>query len=125
MKNTNTFIVVLLTIATSFVSCKKDNNSLKSQLLGKWNVTEIKGADASKKGNADYFTFTSNNDDQVERSLGGQTRVGSYIVIGDVFNMTFSDGNLYCTKVVLSANKLQFESKDDKGDKVSTYTLTR
>ena len=125
MKNTNTLIVVLLTIATSFVSCKKDTNSLKSQLVGKWNVTKIEGADASKKGNADYFTFTSNNDDQVERSLGGETRVGSYIVIGDVFNMTFSEGSYYCTKVIIDGNKLQFESKSDKGDKVSTYTLTR
>lgn len=125
MKKQNTLIILLLTIATSFVACKKDTTSLKSQLVGRWTVTKIEGADAAKQTSNDSFTFTSNNDDQVERTLGGDTKVGSYIVVANAFNMTFSEANYYCTNVILDGSKLQFDSKNDRDNKVSTYYLTR
>ncbi|MET4083588.1 hypothetical protein ABIB40_003560 [Pedobacter sp. UYP30] len=122
MKKQNTLLVILLTIATSFVACKKDTTSLKSQLIGKWNVTKIEGIDSPVD---DYFTFTSNDNDQVERNLGTNTTIGTYIVVANTFNMSFSDGNYYCTDVILDGNTLQFNAKNDKDNTTSTYSLTR
>ncbi|MBC7418259.1 MAG: hypothetical protein H7325_08905 [Pedobacter sp.] len=127
MKQKNTLIVLLLIFATSFAACKKDATSLKSQLIGKWNVSKIIGPDlvSIKVTGNDYFSFSSNNDDQLERSLNGETRVGSYIVVSNTFNMSFSEANYYCTNVVISATSLQFDGKNDKTNKTSTYYLTR
>ncbi|MGY3054811.1 hypothetical protein ACVWYG_003020 [Pedobacter sp. UYEF25] len=127
MKKQNILIVILLTVATSFVACKKDSTSLKSQLIGKWNVTKIVGPDliSIQITNNDYFSFSSNNDDQLERSLNGETRVGSYIVVDNTFNMSFADANYYCTNVVINANTLQFDGKNDKTNETRTYYLAR
>ena len=125
MKQKNTLTVLLLIFATSFAACKKDATSLKSQLIGKWNVTKIIGPDLIKVTSNDYFSFSSNNDDQLERSINGETRVGSYIVVANTFNMSFSEANYYCTNVVINATTLQFDAKNDKTNKTSTYYLTR
>ena len=125
MKKQNTLFIILLTIVASFVGCKKDNNSLKSQLIGKWNITKIDGPDAPIIALDNYFNFTSNDNDQVERNLGTNTTIGTYIVVANTFNMSFSDGNYYCTNVVLNGSSLQFDAKNDKNNTTSTYHLTR
>jgi hypothetical protein len=142
MKRQITILSLLLLITTTIISCKKDDTSLKAQMLGKWSLSKIvtSGYTADetlkdpKKVNgtvnygttSDYVDYKSNNDDQVELSLSGNRTIGTYIIIySDQFSMDLNDGLNYCKVNSISANQFQFTSKIDKTNVTKVYYLTR
>ena len=130
MKAKITSLCLFILTAISLVSCKKDDQSVKARIMGKWNVNKVEvtgytGTEVSKNGTfgvtGDYMDFKSNNDDQVELRLTNpitsqsNTNIGTYIGTGDGFNMVFAaDGSSYCTINTLTDNKLTFTAKIDK-----------
>lgn len=108
--------------------------------MGKWSISkiEVSGytvadlAGDPKKVNGtitglsgDYMDFKSNNDDQVELNIQGDRSIGTYISTGEAFNMSFSEGDFYCTVNNLTEKQFQFTAKLDKTNVVKVYYLTR
>ncbi|WP_316847447.1 hypothetical protein [Pedobacter psychrodurus] len=142
MKRQVTILSLFLLIASTIVSCKKDETSLKAQMMGKWTLNRIvttgytadDTAGDPKKVNgdvtygttSDYVDFKSNNDDPVELSLSGNRTLGTYVIIySDQFSMDINDGLNYCKINSITANKLEFTAKIDKTNVVKVYTLSR
>ena len=140
MKRQITFLSLLLVLATTLFSCKKDETSVKARMMGKWSVAKIEtsgytaadlAGDPTKINgtitglSADYMDFKSNNDDQIELSIKGNRTIGTYIGTGEAFNMTFAEGDYYCTVNNLSSTQFQFTAKLDKTNVVKVYYLTR
>ncbi|WP_147273613.1 hypothetical protein [Pedobacter chinensis] len=140
MKRQITFLSLLVVVTTMLFSCKKDETSLKARMMGKWNISkiEVSGytvadlAGDPKKVNGtitglsgDYMDFKSNNDDQVELNIKGDRSIGTYISTGEAFNMSFSEGDFYCTVNSLTEKQFQFTAKLDKTNVVKVYYLTR
>jgi len=142
MKRQITILSLLLLVTSTIISCKKDDTSLKAQMLGRWTLNRIvtTGYTAEdtlkdpKKVNgdfkygttSDYIDYKSNNDDQVELSLSGNRTIGTYVIIySDQFSMDINDGLNYCKINSISAGQLQFTAKIDKTNVTKVYYLTR
>ncbi|WP_157255386.1 hypothetical protein [Pedobacter sp. Leaf216] len=135
MKRQITILSLLLLVASSIISCKKDDTSLKAQMLGRWTLNKIvtTGYTDDKLNGAvtygkttDYIDFKSNNDDQVEISLSGNRTIGEYVIIySDQFSMSINDGLNYCKINSINANKLEFTAKIDKTNVTKVYSLSR
>ncbi|QNN40900.1 hypothetical protein [Pedobacter roseus] len=142
MKRQITILSLLMLFTSTIISCKKDETSLKAQMMGKWTLNKIvtSGYTAEetlkdpKKVNgtvnygttSDYIDYKSNNDDQVELSLSGNRTIGEYsIIYSDQFTMSINDGLNYCKINSISANKLEFTAKIDKTNVTKVYYLTR
>ena len=142
MKRQITILSLLMLFTSTIISCKKDETSLKAQMMGKWTLNKIvtSGYTAEetlkdpKKVNgtvnygttSDYIDYKSNNDDQVELSLSGNRTIGEYsIIYSDQFTMSINDGLNYCKINSISANKLEFTAKIDKTNVTKVYSLTR
>jgi hypothetical protein len=141
MKAKITSLCLFILTAISVVSCKKDDESVKARIIGKWNVNKVEvtgytGTETTKNGTfgvtGDYMDFKANNDDQVELRLTNpitsqsNTNIGTYIGTQDGFNMVFAaDGSSYCTINTLTDTKLTFTAKIDKTNVVKVYTLSR
>ena len=134
MKKQFTMLCLLVLTTFTIFSCKKDNESVKARIIGKWTVNKIEisgNADETLNGVFpytinDYMDFKLNDDDQVELSLKNQRTIGSYIVsLGSEFNMVFPEGTSYCTISTLNANQLQFTAKIDKTNIVKVYYLSK
>jgi hypothetical protein len=142
MKRQVTILSLFLIIASTIVSCKKDETSLKAQMMGKWTLNRIVttgytaedtlgdpkklNGDVTYGTTSDYVDFKSNNDDPVELSLSGNRTLGTYVIIySDQFSMDINDGLNYCKINSISANKLEFTAKIDKTNVVKVYTLSR
>jgi len=142
MKRQITILSLFLLIASTIISCKKDDTSLKAQMLGRWTLNKIvtSGYTAEetlkdpKKINgtvtygttSDYVDYKSNNDDQVELSLSGNRTIGTYVIIySDQFSMDINDGLNYCKVNSITANKLEFTAKIDKTNVTKVYSLSR
>ncbi|PWS29804.1 hypothetical protein [Pedobacter paludis] len=135
MKKQITFLSLLFLVTTTLFSCKKDTESTKARIMGKWTVNKIiitgNTADAANGTftygkTSDYMDFKSNEDDQVELSLSGQRTIGTYVGTQDSFNIAFpEEGASYCTINSLTENILQFTAKVDKTNIVKVYYLSR
>ncbi|PWS26260.1 hypothetical protein DHW03_15835 [Pedobacter yonginense] len=135
MKRQITFLSLLFLVTTAFLSCKKDTESTKARIMGKWSVNKIvitgNTSDAANGTftygkTTDYMDFKSNEDDQVELGLSGQRTIGTYEGTIDSFNMAFpEEGSSYCTINTLTENVLQFTAKVDKTNIVKVYYLSR
>jgi len=142
MKRKITSLALLLVVTTAFISCKKDETSLKARMMGKWMISkiEVSGYTAAEtlsdptKVNGtinygtggDYVDFKSNNDDQVELSLKGNRTIGTYIIIySDQFTMDLNDGQNYARVNNLTTTQFQFTSKIDKTNVTKVYYLTK
>lgn len=142
MRKTIKFLSLLVLVTATLLSCKKDETSLKARMMGKWTVSkiEVSGytaaeslADPANKTNgsitygttSDYMDFKSSEDDQVELSLKGNRTIGTYLTTGDNFNMSFPEGNFYCSTGSLTEKQFQFTAKLDKSPVVKVYYLTR
>ncbi|WP_443937947.1 hypothetical protein [Pedobacter sp. MW01-1-1] len=136
MKKHLAVISLFLLTAISMVSCKKDTESLKARMIGKWSLSKIEVTgytDPLKNGtftygqSDQYMDFKGNVDDQVELSLSTTNRtIGTYISTGEQFVMSFpNEGDSYCTVNNLTANQFQFTAKIDKSNVVKVYYLTK
>lgn len=137
MKKQITLLSMLILFTATIFSCKKDTNTLKAQMMGKWTLSKIvvsgyTGVDAVTKNGtftygttSDYMDFKSNEDDQVELSVSGNRTIGTYVITGELFNMSFPDGDSYCTVNSLTTKQFQFTAKIDKTNIVKVYYLTR
>jgi hypothetical protein len=134
MKKQFTMLCLLVLTTITISSCKKDTESVKARIIGKWTVNKIEvsgNMDETLNGTFsytlnDYLDFKSNDDDQVELSLKNQRTIGSYITsLGSEFNMVFPEGTSYCTINTLNASQLQFIAKIDKTNIVKVYYLSR
>ncbi len=133
MKKQIALLSSLLMLTVILFSCKKDTESLKARMMGKWTVNKIvvSGyAETAKNGtfdytSSDYMDFKSNDDDQVELSLKGQNTIGTYVSTGEDFNMSFPEGAFYCTVNSLSNNQFQFTAKIDKTNVIKVFYLSR
>lgn len=135
MKRQITFLSLLFLVTTTLLSCKKDTESTKARIMGKWTVNKIiitgNTADAANGTftygkTSDYMDFKSSEDDQVELSLSGQRTIGTYVGTQENFNMSFpEEGASFCTIATLTENLLQFTAKVDKTNIVKVYYLSR
>lgn len=135
MKRQITILSLFLLIASTIISCKKDDTSLKAQMLGRWTLNRIVttgytddklNGDVTYGKTNDYIDYKSNNDDQVEISLSGNRTIGEYVIIySDQFSMNINDGLNYCKINSITANKLEFTAKIDKTNVTKVYYLTR
>jgi hypothetical protein len=142
MKRQITILSLFLLIASSIVSCKKDDTSLKAQMIGKWKLNRIVttgytaedtlkdpkkiNGDVTYGTTSDYVDFKSNNDDQVELSLSGNRTIGTYLIIySDQFSMDINDGMNYCKINSISTSQLQFTAKIDKTNVTKVYYLSK
>jgi hypothetical protein len=134
MKFKLTMLSLLCLFTISFIACKKDTTSTKAVMTGRWNINKIVvsgSATATENGTfnytaSDYIDFKDTNDDKVELTLNGQTKLGTYSVyVGESFTMVFADGTYYCTVNSLSQNSFQFTAKLDKANTIKVYSLSR
>jgi hypothetical protein len=135
MKRQITILSLFLLIASTIISCKKDDTSLKAQMLGRWTLNRIVttgytddklNGDVTYGKTNDYIDYKSNNDDQVEISLSGNRTIGEYVIIySDQFSMSVNDGLNYCKINSITANKLEFTAKIDKTNVTKVYSLSR
>ncbi|MCZ4242493.1 hypothetical protein [Pedobacter punctiformis] len=137
MKRQITIVTLLLLVTATIFSCKKDTESVKARIMGKWTVNKIvvsgyTGESIIKNGtftygaSTDYMDFKSNNDDVLELSLKGTKTIGDYTGTMDAFNIYLpEEGISYCTINVLKDKELQFTAKLDKTNVVKVYYLTR
>jgi len=135
MKRQITILSLLLLVTSSIISCKKDDTSLKAQMLGRWTLNKIVttgytdeklNGEVTYGKTTDYIDFKSNNDDQVELSLSGNRTIGEYVIIySDQFSMSINDGLNYCKINSITANKLEFTAKIDKTNVTKVYSLSR
>ncbi|MFD2583547.1 hypothetical protein ACFSR6_13700 [Pedobacter vanadiisoli] len=141
MKKQITLIAILLIVASTIISCKKDTTSLKAQMMGRWTLnrivttgytadetlkdpTKING-DVTYGKTSDYVDYKSNNDDQVEISLSGNKTIGTYqIIYSDQFTMELNDGNNFCMVNSLNGNQFQFTATINNRIK-KVYYLSR
>ncbi|MGN7988331.1 hypothetical protein ACTJKC_13370 [Pedobacter sp. 22226] len=135
MKKQITILSLLMLFTSILISCKKDETSLKAQMMGRWTLNRIVttgytddklNGDVNYGKTTDYIDYKSNNDDQVELSLSGNRTIGTYVIIySDQFSMDINDGLNYCKINSISQNKLQFTAKVDKTNVTKVYYLTR
>lgn len=142
MKRQITILSLFLLIASTMVSCKKDDTSLKAQMMGRWTLNRIVttgytaedtlkdpkkvNGDVKYGTTSDYIDYKSNDDDQVELSLSGNRTIGTYLIIySDQFTMDLNDGMNYCKVNSITPNKLEFTAKIDKTNVTKVYYLTR
>lgn len=137
MKKQITILSLFVLVTATLFSCKKDNESVKARIMGKWTVNKIvatgyTGVDVAKNGtftygkSTDYLDFKSSDDDVLELALSGTKTIGDYTGTMDAFNMYLpEEGISYCTVNVLTDKELQFTAKLDKTNVVKVYYLTR
>lgn len=137
MRKYFTSLGLLFLLSIAFLGCKKDTESLKARMFGKWTVDKIvvsgyTGAEGLLKNGTfnytanDYIDFKGNDDDQFEQSLNNQRSIGNYTVnIDDKFNLVYSDGTYYCITNTISVNQFQFTATLDKSNIVKIYYLKR
>ncbi|WP_316805192.1 hypothetical protein [Pedobacter nototheniae] len=137
MKKQITLVSLLLLVTATIFSCKKDTESVKARIMGKWTVNKIvatgyTGDLTAQNGtftygaSTDYMDFKSSNDDVLELSLKGTKTIGDYTGTKDSFNMYLpEEGVSYCTVSTLTDKELQFTAKLDKSNVVKVYYLTR
>ncbi|MGM9475111.1 hypothetical protein ACS5PU_01725 [Pedobacter sp. GSP4] len=142
MKRQITLLSLLLIVTSTIISCKKDDTSLKAQMLGRWKLNRIVttgytaeemlkdpkkiNGDVTYGTTSDYVDYKANNDDQVELSLSGNRTIGTYIIIySDQFSMDINDGMNYCKVNSISGSQFQFTAKIDKTNVTKVYYLSR
>ena len=140
---TKLFTVAALLLTIVFISsCKKeDTDSLRSKILGRWQISKIETKSYAANGTtitstrtvdyttADYMDFKNNENDELEINLGSGNRVmGNYVVLfGQSFNISLSNKLLYCDTDNLTETTFQFTGTVDQSNpKVTeTYYLQR
>jgi hypothetical protein len=140
MKRQITLLGLIIVFTSVLFSCKKDDESVKARITGRWSIAkiEVSGytaadalADPSKVNgtitglSGDYMDFKADNDDQVEQSIKGNRTIGNYVIVDNKLNISFAEGNYYGTVTALTTNQLQFTAKLDKTNVVKIYSLTR
>ena len=142
MKRQITLLSLLLIVATTIISCKKDTTSLKAQMLGRWKLDRIVttgytaeetlknprrvNGDITYGTTSDYVDYKPTNDDVVEVSLSGNRNQGTYVILySNQFTMDLEDGSNFCTVNTITENKFQFTAKIDKTNVVKVYYLSR
>jgi len=140
MKKQITLLALVIAFTSVLISCKKDDESVKARVTGRWSIQKIEvsgyttadtQADPTKVNtiingtSGDYMDFKADNDDQVELSIKGNRNIGNYVIVDNRLNISFSEGNYYSTVTALTMNQLQFTAKLDKTNVVKIYYLTR
>lgn len=106
--------IVLLLIASAFVSCKK-NEGTHVDIVGKWKVSKIEttvagAATVTYTGvAADSFEFRSNDGNEMVVNLNGASAIGSYyVLVNNALKFSYNGKMRNGSITTISESKLEF-----------------
>lgn len=138
MKKQLTFAAILLFFMAGIATgCKKETGTdrpLKKKIEGKWQVskveTTIEGTAMTTYTGipADFFEFRSDDNDQVEVSIGAERTLGTYATLAnDNLNLSLSGKILKIVVNTITDNKFEFTAtiEGSSPKEVRKYYLSR
>jgi hypothetical protein len=130
-------MLIVTALLLIFASCKKQDDetkSLKSKIVGKWQLTKVETTIAgtatttANGGSNDYVDFKSGEDDIVEINLAPSLQSGTYsVTIGNTFFISMGAKLHACTPTLITDNKFEFTATEEKATPttVRKYFLVR
>ncbi|MEJ7560828.1 MAG: hypothetical protein WKF66_21130 [Pedobacter sp.] len=130
-------VLIFTALLLIFASCKKQDDetkSLKSKMVGKWQLAKVETTVAGSAtttvngGSNDYVEFKSGEDDIVEINLAPSLQSGTYsVTVGNTFYMSIGAKLHAGAPTLINDNKFEFTATEEKStpNTVRKYFLVR